>query len=382
MQLISLEQVFKILKPDVPLPFGVRDASGRLLLAKGLVVGDQTRLMSLLNRGMYVDAEDVKSHVRPRSSSSASRTQANVAEKHSVQRFTTTWNLLQNDLGVLLREPGAPDFLKKVREAAVQVLEFPEEINDQILFLILRHDHSKTEQYAEAHALHVAALCNLVGRRLGLPNEQRYSLIGAALTMNLSVMNLQARLASHSGRLNPAQRKSIDAHPLDSALLLRTAGLQDANWLVAVEQHHEVPGGGGYPMREKEPTELSQMLRLMDTFSAKHSARAGRAQQPAQKAARDLYAQSGGSPVVAALIKECGIYPPGTYVRLASGELAIVTRRGANVKEPQVAAITHASGEPLTHPLTRDTSEPVRAIVDTVPDKDVRVMVSAHQLYD
>lgn len=376
MQLISLEQVFKILKPGVPLPFGVRDASGRLLLAKGLVVPDQTRLTSLLNRGMYVDADDVKGHVRPSSGPSPE------VPKHSVQRFTTVWNVLQSKLGLLLRAPGAPDFLESIHGIVAQVLAFPEDLNDQVLFLILRHDHSKTELYAEAHALHVAALCNLVGRRLGLPDEQRYSLIGAALTMNLAMMNLQARLAGQSGPLNAAQRKSVDAHPLDSAEQLRVAGLLDEAWLSTVEQHHEMPGGSGYPLRVQAPSELSQLLRLMDTFSAKHSARAGRAQQPAQKAARDLYAQSGGSPVVAALIKECGIYPPGTYVKLASGEAAIVTRRGANAKEPLVAVITNANGEPLDRPVPRDTSVPARAIVDTVPDKDVKVRVSAHQLYE
>jgi HD-GYP domain-containing protein (c-di-GMP phosphodiesterase class II) len=377
MQLISLDQIFKILQPGVPLPFGVRDASGRLLLAKGLVINEPDRLRSLLNRGMYVDAEDVKSHVRPRPGNTPAQ-----APKNSVQRFTTVWSALQSRLGLLLRTPGAPDFLSSVQEIVAQILAFPENLHDQVLFLILRHDHSKSEVYAEAHALHVAALCSLVSRRLGWPDAQRYSLIGAALTMNLAVMNLQARLAAQSGPLNAAQRKSVDAHPLESAEQLRVAGLQDQAWLIAVEQHHECPGGSGYPRQVKVPSEMSQVLRLMDTFSAKHSARAGRAQQPAQKAARDLYAQSGGSPVVAALIKECGIYPPGTYVKLASGETAIVTRRGANAKEPLVAVITNPSGEPLDRPVPRDTSVPARAIVDTVPDKAVKVSVSAHQLYD
>lgn len=377
MQLISLDQIFKILQPGVPLPFGVRDASGQLLLAKGLVIDDPVRLRSLLNRGMYVDAEDVKKQVRPRASTSAAP-----VPKNSVQRFTTVWSALQSRLGLLLRAPGAPDFLSAIQEIVAQILAFPEDLNDQILFLILRHDHSKTEVYSEAHALHVAALCNLVGRRLGLPEAQRYSLIGAALTMNMAMMDLQARLASQSGPLNPAQRKSVDTHPLESAELLRIAGLTDAAWLATVEQHHEQPGGSGYPHKVKHPEDMSQVLRLLDTFSAKHSARAGRAQQPAQKAARDLYAQSGGSPVVAALIKECGIYPPGSYVRLASGETAIVTRRGPNAKEPLVAAITNANGEPLDRPVPRDTALPARAIVDTVPDKSVKVSVSAHQLYD
>jgi hypothetical protein len=124
------------------------------------------------------------------------------------------------------------------------------------------------------------------------------------------------------------------------------------------------------------------LLRFIDSFTAKHSARAGRVQQPAHQAAKALYAQSGGNPLAAALIKECGIYPPGCFVRLASGETAIVTRRGITAKEPLVAVITNPQGEPLSRPVQRDTSVPSRAIVDTVADKSIKVQVSVDQLYD
>lgn len=379
MQLISLDQIFQILKPGVPLPFGVRDASGRLLLAKGLTINDPARLMSLLNRGMYVDAEDVKRQgVTPRADS------PRAAEEpvYSVRRFPNLWVTLLGRLGQLLRIPGEPGFLKSIQEIAARIVELPESLNDQILFLILNHDHGRFECYAEAHALHVACLCHLVSRRLGWPDERRLSLVGAALTMNLSMINQQARMAGQTAQPSPAQRKIIQDHPLTSAVLLRQAGLQDEVWLTTVEQHHECPDGSGYPLQLKDPQEASQVLRLLDIFSAKHSSRAGRAKLPAQKVARDLYAQSGGSPVVGALIKECGIYPPGTYVKLASGEIGVVTQRGVNAKEPLVMAITNAHGEPLARPVHRDTANPGRAIVETVPDSAIRVRVSAQQLYE
>ena len=44
-----------------------------------------------------------------------------------------------------------------------------------------------------------------------------------------------------------AERAEIEQHPLASARMLRAAGLTDAEWLDAVEQQHEVNGGGGYP---------------------------------------------------------------------------------------------------------------------------------------
>lgn len=372
MQLISLDQVFKILKPGVPFPFGVRDARGQLLLAKGLVVQNQDRLLDLLNRGMFVDVDEVKSTQASSRATEARPPQAS---------FSVRWEALQHRLGMLLRASTDLNFFKQVTEIAVQVAAFAEGDSDQIIFLILRHDHTRHEFYAESHSLHVAALCHLVSRRLGWPDERRHSLIGAALTMNLSMANLQAKLVGQRTPPSPAQRKEIDVHPLQSAALLRAVGLQDPEWLDAVEQHHEYPDGSGYPRKLRNPGEMSQVIRLCDIFAAMHGSRIGRAPLPPHLAARSLYEQSEGHPVAAALIKECGIYPPGSYVRLVSGEVAIVTRRGTSAKEPFVVVVTNAHGEAFSRPVPRDTSQPGRSIASPVAEKSVRVHFSAEQLY-
>lgn len=373
MQLISLDQVFKILRPGVPLPFGVRDARGRLLLAKGLVVQEQSKLYDLLNRGMFVDVDEVEQRPVARS--------ARASEPSPAERLSVRWEACLRKLGVLLHAPTAPNFLHDVRDLASRLAHLPASYTDELIFLIVQHDYRQTERYVEAHSLHVATLCHLVSRRLAWPDEQRLSLIGAALTMNLGMVNLQVRLAAQRTPPTPQQRAEIDAHPHRSAELLRGAGLHDETWLRAVEQHHECPGGGGYPHKVAQPCELSQLIRFIDTFTAKHSARAGRNKQQAHQAAKELYAQSGGNPLAAALIKECGIYPPGCFVKLASGETAVVTRRGATAKEPLVAALTNAQGEPLARPVQRDTAQPARAIVAIVSEKSVTVQVSADQLY-
>ena len=41
-----------------PLPFGVRDDQGQLLLAKGRVVANDSQLQTLLTRGLYTLAPD------------------------------------------------------------------------------------------------------------------------------------------------------------------------------------------------------------------------------------------------------------------------------------------------------------------------------------
>ena len=123
-------------------------------------------------------------------------------------------------------------------------------------------------------------------------------------------------------------------------------------------------------------------MRFIDSFTAKHSPRATRAPLPAQQAARDLFVQSSGDPLASLLIKELGIFPPGCYVQLASGEIAVVTHRSESAKAPLVAALTNRHGDALGQPIPRDTSRPGQGIVGTAPAKAVKLQVSAEDLYE
>lgn len=368
MKLIPLSEVSHTLLPGATLPWGVRDGDGNLLLAKGFLLRDMGMLNTLLTRGMFVDVVDTE----------AGRDEPGAPQPSMSDR----WANLESRLGSVLRSSTERYFLQRVEESVEMLAGLTEGNTDLLLFLILRHDHSRPANYGVVHSLHTAALCGLLSRRLGWNEGRRQSLLGAALTMNIAMLDLQGNLAARSGGLTPQERQLIDDHPSASARMLREAGLADEDWLDAVEQHHEVPGGSGYPNRLTQPCEMSQLLRFVDCFTAKHSPRGGRKPQPAQKAARELFTQSNGNAMAALIIKEFGIYPPGCHVRLASGELAIVTQRGASANTPVAAAITNKKGEPMQQPLRRDTAKPEHAIVSSVPEEQVMVRVPVEKLYD
>jgi hypothetical protein len=58
MQLLKLMQ--NLVRLGEPLPWGVRDAQGNLLLAQGHVVANSAQLAAILERGAFVDVEEVK----------------------------------------------------------------------------------------------------------------------------------------------------------------------------------------------------------------------------------------------------------------------------------------------------------------------------------
>jgi len=127
---------------------------------------------------------------------------------------------------------------------------------------------------------------------------------------------------------------------------------------------------------------MSHLIGLVDVFVARISPRVSRKGLPSQRAARDAYLAADGqpNPLGAALIKAIGVYIPGSYVRLASEELAVVARRQRRANEPLVFALVGRSGMPLGEPALRDTSEAAYEIKAGVAADEVRVRVNTAKL--
>ena len=196
---------------------------------------------------------------------------------------------MQTRFAVLLRAPDETLFpaarqgMRLTDPAVGRALPRP------MIFVVMRHDHSRHEVYGLVHLLHCAAVVAVLVRcrLLEWPIERQRIAVGAALTMNLPIIDLQGRLASRGGKLAPQYRALIDEHPTNPPRCCVLRVSKGAGWLDAVAQHHEEIGGGGYPNKVQQPTELAQMLRLVDVFLAKHASRGGRP-APAPQAARDI----------------------------------------------------------------------------------------------
>jgi HD-GYP domain-containing protein (c-di-GMP phosphodiesterase class II) len=357
-----------------PLPWNVRDEHGKLLLAQGLLVADEAQLDALLQRGAFVDVDEVRAARR----AEAAEAQAAAAPA----TIFSVWEAAIWRLDRLLRSAGLePGFPERVDEFARHLVALAERDVDIGIFLAVRQDQKRFNIYAQAHALHTAMVCFLMARRIGWDEPRRLTLIKAALTMNIATLDLQGRLAAQGVAPTAKQLEQIRAHPTRGEEILRDAGVADADWLSTVAQHHERSGGSGYPQGLGEVTELACALRHADVFMAKISPRATRSALTTQLAARQLFEEDKGGPMSMAIIKEFGIYPPGNFVQIKSGELAVVVRQGANAKTPVVACITDRHGIPVVTSLRRDTSRPEFAIVATPADKAIALRIPPERLY-
>jgi hypothetical protein len=199
--------------------------------------------------------------------------------------------------------------------------------------------------------------------------------------MNLTILELQGRMAAQTAPMSPRQRAEIEVHPQMTVDLLKALGVDDDDWLTAIAQHHENSDGTGYPSRCTEIGEMAIALRVCDVFMAKISPRALRQALSPQEAVRQLYREDKGGPISTAVIKEFGIYPPGDFVKLASGELAVVIQRTSNAKAPIVASITDHLGRPVIRTLRRDAGQAEFSIVGAVSDKTMLKRLPPERLY-
>ncbi|MEN9419921.1 MAG: hypothetical protein RI988_3542 [Pseudomonadota bacterium] len=351
----------------VPLPFDVLDSLGQLLLARGQVIESHSRLETLCVRGSMVDLDDVRK--------CTSR-----VESATPQELPGLWVESMNSISRVLRSARQPMFRIALDTAAKPVLELVARDPDLALFQILRQDPNPNVQYGVDHSVHCAIVARLVAQRLGWSDDECHLAFKAALTMNLSMLELQGVLALRKSPPNPEQREAIRTHPLRSREMLEAAEVTDADWLRAVEEHHERPDGSGYPGGRRELGQFSELIRRVDIYCAKLSSRASREAIQADRAGREMFMSEPNHPMVAAIVKEFGIYPPGCFVRLESGEQAIVVRRGAQVHAPVVTVLTLRSGELRGDPVRCDTSRPGWRVKSIIPEREVRVRLPPQQL--
>lgn len=195
--------------------------------------------------------------------------------------------------------------------------------------------------HTAARAVQTATILSALRPLLPRDDAQHRILLCAALSMNVATWVFQDELGTQETPLSSGQLRELHLHPLQSSAWLSEMGIEDALWHRLVQQHHERPNGNGYPFRLQNGAldPLAHQLQLVDEIMARISPRGARQPMSTDLVLKQLLSQPDGNDarLSAALIKTLGCYPPGMFVRLANGQLAIVTRRSGQITHPLVA---------------------------------------------
>lgn len=284
------------------------------------------------------------------------------------------WSDLETRLHVLLLAPHQqPEFTEQLRALHQRMLQLLALDADSSLYWLFQLAASSTVAYSASHAMVCAALCHLVAGELKLNATQQDSLALAALSMNIAMTRLQDDLAAQTVPPSSEQRELIETHAARSAQWLREMGVSDPDWLHVVEQHHDTSSDTGLPTR---------ILMAADRYAALISPRQTRPGKCITDSARHVIVRSGNSldEVGHALLTTVGICPPGTFVRLNDGTVAVVLRRSGRPGEPWVASVLDAKQHPLAEPALINTAEDGQGIEAALITQTVRVRLNHPRL--
>ena len=367
MQFSQLASVKHRVSVGQPLPFNVRNADHTLLLARGHVVDTFDQMEALFTRGALVDLAELRS---PKDS----------IREAPAEQLPKLWGQCMDRVGQTLQSCTQEGFSQALDDVTGPVLALIERDSDLAIFQVLRQDASAHTQYGVTHSIHTAITAFLVAQRLGWDEAGVQKVFKVALTMNLSMLELQGQLAVQSEPPTPPQRAAILSHPQRSVEMLELSGVTDRDWLDGVADHHVAPDGSGYPAGRHEVNDFAALVRRADIYTAKLSPRTTRCAMAADRAGRAMFMYDPGNSMTAALVKEFGVYPPGCFVKLVSGETAVVVKRGPSVVTPLVAALTTPGGAALVEPVPRDTSKREHAIAGVIGEGATALRIAPEKL--
>ncbi len=260
---------------------------------------------------------------------------------------------------VQLLEVHEPDagWLERLQRALDDLLAVADAQPDLALYYLVNEKVNHTQHYSAVHSMCCALVVVLAAKWLEWPADEVRAIAGAALTMNLGMGPLQDLMARQSHPPSVAQREVIRNHAERSAQILQDAGVDDPLWLQAVRAHHTEHDAAD-PETLEPAVRAAELLRRVDVYAARLSSRKTRPALTAAMAARGALLGPSDQPdaLGATLLRVLGLYPPGVYVELANGAIAVVIERGERAHTPLVVSLRRADGHVLLTPQALDTA--------------------------
>lgn len=338
---------------DKPVPWSIYDEFGKLLMAKGSILRSGRQKEVLTRVGLFAqEIEADPQALLPQPVKFRRKVNPFAEFDELCLKLEEAFKLLEAE-----KRPAGSVIKKRVYDIVTNIQGLVHYDSDALLGAVHLADQFP---YHVHHPMQIAVLAELILERLQVDQEIRLSVLSAALTGNIAMNPYQQRLHQQKTPLNDQQREVINRHPLQSAQKLEAAGIDDQLWIELVAQHHEKLDGTGYPRKLKGDAirREARILALADVYTAMVTHRPYRNPIKHKDSLRDIFMQRGSkfdSKLTLLFLNELGVYPPGVYVRLNNGELAVVIGRTPDPRSPLVASIRKPDGDLFLSPRRRNT---------------------------
>ena len=337
------------IKIGSPLPWDAYDGIGKLLLSKGFIVESARQAETLVERGLFAEAAPSAK------TSIVDASPPKETEPPSILRLLNAANTqLEKLFNGIQNEQSFPAKLLDIAKLVIFATELNHDIATATVLL------NQYSNYFSRHCIDASVVSILIARSLKFTQEETIKLVAACLTMNIGMLRYYRDIQSKQA-LTDEQSARIRQHPQESVAILQGAGVTDPDWLEYVLSHHESEDGKGYPsgMTREDIPQPGKIISLADIYCARVSARDYRKSVLPNVALRDIFLERGrgiDALLAAVFIKELGIYPPGTLVKLTNGEIGVVSEKGENANKPIVHVLVGSQGVRTASSIKRNTA--------------------------
>lgn len=236
------------------------------------------------------------------------------------------------------------------------VLQIAKDLVDAILdarnLSIQLIDLKRHDDYTFSHSVNVCVLGTILGLRLGFTEGALRDLATGLLLHDLGNLMVPSQVLAKPGKLTEDEFRQMSEHARAGFELLKPLELSAHAKIVAL-QHHEKFDGTGYPkgLKGRDIHINGQIGAIADVYDSLTSDRIYRKRFLPHEAIEYLLGSADrhfSMELVQLFVENIAPYPPGTVVKLSTGEVALVVKVDmALPARPVVRIVQDSSGRAL-----------------------------------
>ena len=225
----------------------------------------------------------------------------------------------------------------KLRNQSGQALEDAKEIitrisdkldNSDQTVLHLMEEGQEGDKY-HFHVFNVAIIAMILGKALNLSKQELTYLGLGALFHDIGKNQIPKQMLQNRPQVTPAENNLYKMHIRYAMDVINNIKDFPEAAKVIINQHHEFLDGSGYPRKLKgnQINKLTQIVSIANEFANQCSPTDRHPARTPYHALSHLYKTQGeklNKKVLGLLIKELGVYPPGSIVQLSNEMYALV----------------------------------------------------------
>ncbi len=228
-------------------------------------------------------------------------------------------------------------------------------------FAIKLLDLDFSDKYTYYHSINVSLLYMLVAQDWCKSEDQLCDLAFGAVLHDIGKAKVGSRILNKPTPLTDEEWAIMRKHPVWAAQMLADADCSLEVMSIAMS-HHERLDGSGYPygLKGKDIDRYARLAGVCDMYDAATTSTFYRKKQNFALAVDDIIKACGTifDPDIAHhFIQRIGLYPLGTFVRVSTGEVAVVLRHNPHAfSRPVVSRVMDTNGNRINHREELDLS--------------------------